>query len=350
MGKVGKHTETTQAIALVAAEHAKELDAESSKQRCAAEASRAEAAGRVEELRGKLVSLELPSQQLHRELEEAETTQRELLRQVGQLSQQIEMMRQRRAEQQRTEDALRTDLQRLEASVAATIATEDEAQHRTEAAQALATSVADLASGLAAQREEPDDQKFRIEEVSAGSSRADALATELVKRETKGLEILATTADACINVAEERERSRIAMAELGVPASTLESDVVGEAEIAQSLEQVLAEFQRCSKRIETLCTHFDREMDGSAVAVDGITVLKERLKECEEKRIRLATLAALEEDEEDAVLVDETLVPAEVVTKAHAVEDDPFLLEPINLPVAPTVEPAASLSAAEAPP
>jgi len=247
----------TASIALVARERARELEESAAKQRSASEESRGNLRTQESDVRAQLGSVQPVLQQIDREIEEAEMTQHELLQTAERLSKQIEGLRQRRAEQVRLEDTLRTELQRVESTFAATIVAEDEAHNRTEGARALAATVAELASGrVDPQAEGGSPCKARLEATAERSSEMAASgAFSLAEAEVGRLQLLLRTVTMCTEVAEERQRSRKAMVELGVPTTTLESDVVGEAEISQSLSGALAEADRCHADVEELCRH-----------------------------------------------------------------------------------------------
>jgi hypothetical protein len=137
------------AIVVSANERMAALDAETVAQRVAAKELRHDLGGRAESLQGQLSEVDPAAAQIQREIEEAETMQRELLRQVGQLSERLQELRRRRAEGQKQEERLNAELHKVEDLFAAKLAAEDLARQQIESARALATAVADLASGYA---------------------------------------------------------------------------------------------------------------------------------------------------------------------------------------------------------
>lgn len=296
-------TEAASAVATAAAERAANLDAEASGRRDATALLRTDLGKQVQDLRDQLQGLAPTTQQTQREIEEAETTQRELLRQVGQLSERLDELRRRRADCLQKEDKVRNEIHKLESNIVSRLSSEDESCQKTEAARALSATVVDLASTLSSHEPGEDKpQRSRILSLKARAENSKKLAEEsaimLGEQEIKRLQHVARVVDMCAEVAEERERSREAMEQLGVPSATLESDVVGEAEIVQSLHDALAELDSCRGDIEALCMSLQNgDVQHSASSASDTessiaTTLREHLETCEERRSRVAKLLA----------------------------------------------------------
>merc|ERR1712008_194482 len=139
---------------------------------------------------------------------------------------------------------------------AVTMAAEDAAQDRTERVRALAATVSELAEGL---KKEPTGCMQREGRLETSTQRSVAKAGKathaLAEQEQSRLRLLLRTIKICVMLAEERQQSRKAMEELGVPAATLESDIVGEAEISEALLGTLAEVDRCRVELGKLVSH-----------------------------------------------------------------------------------------------
>jgi len=313
-------------FAELASGYAAELDARALKQRSLTQDMRVEWGARLDDLKEQLASMAPATQQIQREIEEAETTHRELLRQVGQLSEKLEVLRRRKADAETRGCQLRSEVQRVESTFATKVSSEDEDQWRTQCARALAVTVGDLASelvrgevdvvpdsveasmgdscdrecGTTVQEVPPFTDSFaRTLAVDADRSRvvAAAAAFELAEREAVRLRAAAHAAELCAAVAEDRVRSREVMEQMGVPVMTLESDVVGEAEIAQSIRDALTELDRCRPDVETLVAEL---VEGAATAGSQValprarslaSMLSEGIEACTVQRKRLTALA-----------------------------------------------------------
>merc|ERR1712008_159225 len=139
---------------------------------------------------------------------------------------------------------------------AVTMAAEDAAQDRTERVRALAATVSELAEGL---KKEPTGCTQREGRLETSTQRIVAKAGKtthaLAEQEQSRLRLLLRTINLCVMVAEDRQQSRKAMEELGIPTATLESDIVGEAEISEALLGTLAEVDRCRVDLGKLVSH-----------------------------------------------------------------------------------------------
>lgn len=307
---VHQRTEAAAAVASVAAERVVVLDAEARKLHFSTEELKKSLSLQAEDLKSQLSASEPTVQQLEREIEEVELTQRELLRQVGQLSEKLEVLRKRREEHIKLEDGLHAELRQLDSICTAKISAEDQVHCRTEGARALAVTVVDLANSLASPGK-ADAAAAQARSAAAASiaedaercrQRSEASALDLASREVARLRLVSRAVDVCIEVAEERERSREAMEKLGVPVATLESDVVGEAEIEQSLQDALAEVTRGGHDSEelqqALRTCAERSAAGeegskdpvAAKALELAEALGTALEECASRRERLKAL------------------------------------------------------------
>ncbi|CAE7788054.1 unnamed protein product, partial [Symbiodinium microadriaticum] len=126
------------------------------------------------------------------ELEAAEEAHRELMRQLKQNKEHLDTLRKKRDEGRKQEEHLRSSLQRTEQRLANQLASEDAVRQRTEASQALAYAVADVAANLKAESQE---SLKPVEEASEGpqaritatrrrnAHRAAELTVELARRE-----------------------------------------------------------------------------------------------------------------------------------------------------------------------
>lgn len=311
------------AVSAVAAERASALEADSARQRNSFEGLRAELEKQVTESRAELDVLQPAGSELQREIEQSEMTQRELLRQVGQLAEKLDTLRKRKEEHGRQEEKVRGALQRADTLLVSKLEAEDDMLHRGEGARALAATVCDLANELAASRGEdsvdedsaqvaqgdPHVQRLLADATKSRDSSATA-AVKLAEHEALRLSMVLRVVDMCAEVVDERERSRAAMEDLGVPSTTLESDVVGEAEIAHALHGSLVEVDRYRTEVEALCRALEENAGGdpgsshSASADIGseessrqsqalVDTLRGRLAECVGRRARLIALAPL---------------------------------------------------------
>jgi len=261
----------TSTIAVGASDRAKELEIAAAKQRSISEETRGNLRKEEDTLRVQLDGLSPAAAQIERELEEAETTRGELMQQLDRVCKQIQGLRHQRDECSRQSEQLRGELQRVERTFAVTMAAEDAAQDRTEGARALASTVSELALGL---KKEPTgcvQREGRLETSAQRSAAKAGKATHaLAEQELSRLRLLLRTINLCVTVAEERQQSRKAMEELGVPISTLESDVVGEAEISEALLGTLAEVDRCRVDLRKLVGHLLKSSSPPGPATGGL--------------------------------------------------------------------------------
>lgn len=330
-----KRAGSAASVSAVAMERARALEADSAKQRQSFKELCAELGQRAADSRDQLSALEPVGAELQREFEQAETTKEELLRQVAQLTEKLDALCQNKAQHQREQDKARGELQRLDNLLVTNQAAEDEASRRAEDGGALAKAVGDLARKLAKSlsgdadgdgevqsseemrqnaltASEPEDLVARRLLAEAENSRELAWASAVALAEHEAMRLADTlrAADVCAEVIQEREKSRATMRELGVPSSTLESDTVGEAELAQAMRGSLEEVGRYGPEVEALCktleelTTASSTPDGEAVsgaAVEASSrrsqeladVLRQRLVACEDRRARLIVLAPL---------------------------------------------------------
>lgn len=339
-------------LADAASERATELESEAAAKRSNAEELSGELRRQLEVATSELDSLAPTARQVQQEIEDTERSQKELLLQVGQLSEKLDVLRTRRAEGAKREEALQGERKRCEDQLAARLLAEDEACQQTDSLQALVRTVVDLAVNLAAPAD-GDRRSVKFAETAEQSrALADDAALRLAEREVERLKIAASAVEMCAEVVEERERSRAAMEEAGVPLMTLESDVVGEAEIAQSFDTAIAEVDRCRADVEWLCRELTRAVGrpraGAAVAAEAASssacaaegseaasreraasagawaaTLRLCLEECDLRRARLVDLVP-QPEEEEAPSTASTTAGSE--GSAQPVEGDPFLL------------------------
>merc|ERR1712046_428642 len=118
--------------------------------------------GQASELRGQLVALTPASQSLSKQLEEAEMTQRELLRQVGALAERISSLKEQQAQQRLTEERVRAELSRTEAQLSEKLASEGQSQQHLDAERALTAAAAELAGSRADIMEAPDGRTAEL--------------------------------------------------------------------------------------------------------------------------------------------------------------------------------------------
>lgn len=328
--RVQERAEAAAAVASVAAERVVVLDAETGRLHKNTEELKRELGLQAQEFQAQLAALEPDTQQLQREIEEVELTQQELQRQVQQLTEKLATLRKRQIETLKQDEALRVELRKVDSTLNSKLAQEEQVHCRTESARALAATVVDLAGGLAA----PGKQDAQVrgamssanfaEEAEKSRKKAATAALALVEREVARLRLVARAVDVCVGVADERERSREALAKLGVSVATLESDVVGEAEIEQHLQAALGELERGQQDAETLCQEIasavargDDNSDGQlefdqadrARASELVQTLRTCLDECSTRRERIAELLPQGIDL-DAVMVEEEMAGA----------------------------------------
>jgi hypothetical protein len=129
-------------------------------------------------------------------------------------------------------------------------------------------------------------------------------ALALAEYEISRLNLAAQAVEVSASLADEREKSRQALEEAGVPAMTLESDIVGEAEIAQSLDRAMREMDHCKSDVEALCRALGRVASDNAPGdkpTDAETALRTRagellndlkqcIQRCDEQRKMVTTL------------------------------------------------------------
>eukprot|EP00927_Polykrikos_kofoidii_P026689 TRINITY_DN23740_c0_g1_i1.p1 TRINITY_DN23740_c0_g1~~TRINITY_DN23740_c0_g1_i1.p1 ORF type:complete len:884 (+),score=185.77 TRINITY_DN23740_c0_g1_i1:77-2728(+) len=269
-------------IAASALTRADALDAQATKQSTSTEEIRGELRDRSGELKNQLGILTPAISQLQRDIEETETTHRMLIQQIGQLVEKLEALKRQKDEAESRAEALRSDLRQVEGIFITKVSTDDEEHRRTQLARSMASAVAELAKGLAVgtigisgaetssaaiasadavaddTRGIPPggyhDVKARALAADSARSKAIAYATAvaLAEQEVERLTELSKTANHCAEVGEEREASRKAMEQLGVPTTTLESDLVGQAEIEHAVQDALTEIERNQSEVESL--------------------------------------------------------------------------------------------------
>lgn len=267
------HVKAANDVAVAAAAKAQQLGEDLANQTVESEDIKKDLQDRGAMLRGEMEALEPVMQQLEREIEQTETTHRELLRQVGQLSSDLEKLRARRAEAASKSDRFRLELGQVEGQFMVRATKDEDFSCKVAKSRALATAVSDIAktvaSGAAATTcgssssdtpgacASPDTEAevfplpFMVDAARCREA-SEAASLSLGEKEVQRLRLVARAAKVCADVAEDREKSREAMKKLGVPATTLESDVVGEAEIAQSIQDAIAEIDAMRPETEQL--------------------------------------------------------------------------------------------------
>eukprot|EP00929_Paragymnodinium_shiwhaense_P077349 TRINITY_DN39829_c0_g1_i2.p1 TRINITY_DN39829_c0_g1~~TRINITY_DN39829_c0_g1_i2.p1 ORF type:complete len:763 (-),score=232.65 TRINITY_DN39829_c0_g1_i2:25-2214(-) len=329
--------EAVAAVTAAAGERAALLSSEAEQQEDGALGVHAEERAKAEELKKLLCQGDSDLQEVDREIEAAEARHRELLRQACELSEQLDLMRRKKAETEGRQQVHKKDLQELDELRLSKAALFDEQHRRLQSMAVFAHKVATTlegeahgnGGGSASSASVPKDAAPRSDggeiptdvrdrgaiafAVDASQSRAMAAAAalELAEREGERLALVAEVARTCAEIAEERERSREAMEELGVPLTTLESDVIGEADIGQALHDAYVETSRCGSEAEALRRQLaeGKITGGSKAAASRALQLADELKKgleaCGEQRTRLAELLMIDgADAEDAAAED----------------------------------------------
>eukprot|EP00929_Paragymnodinium_shiwhaense_P075010 TRINITY_DN38362_c0_g1_i1.p1 TRINITY_DN38362_c0_g1~~TRINITY_DN38362_c0_g1_i1.p1 ORF type:complete len:817 (+),score=244.66 TRINITY_DN38362_c0_g1_i1:85-2535(+) len=280
-------------IAAAAKEREAELEVRLGDLEGASERRRRQMGEQAEELRGQLGGLDPGLLQLQKDIDDAEMTKKELLAQVKALEERIQGLRRRKSEVEEKRRSLGKDLSKVEADFATQASSEDEEQRRTQCARALAATVAALAARLSADTDGFTDEASvssannnagnevassastastpRSQSKSVNAASADDLAVraasiaaarrlDLARDEVARLQFVAKTASCVADEVEERARSRKTMQEMGVSSETLQSDVVGEAELRGAVQGALGETMRCQPEVEALL----RDLAGAA--------------------------------------------------------------------------------------
>mmetsp|Transcript_25956 Transcript_25956/g.56996 ORF Transcript_25956/g.56996 Transcript_25956/m.56996 type:complete len:791 (+) Transcript_25956:70-2442(+) len=128
-----------------------------------------------EELRSKIDKLDPAMREIQREIEDAEQTQKELLQQVGILSEKLEVLRQRLSEKQKVKAQLETTFHRAAEDEQCRKTAVGEANERAEQQRAMALTVANLATGQLsnpALREDEGSHASWLQEKASGCKKA----------------------------------------------------------------------------------------------------------------------------------------------------------------------------------
>jgi hypothetical protein len=345
--------ERAAAIAAAAAEHAAMLDSTAMQRQVESQDLRGTLRRQSSDFREELVAMSPVSKALEREIEQAEVAQRELQMQLKQMTEKLDALRHQRTGAKKKVEQLHSELSRVEGAFAEALAHEDDSVQESESRRALASAVAELALGIATVSSPSAPSK----RVSADQSRSDAALATLAESEVERLALIARTAEACLEVADERKRRNDTLAQWGVATESIESDVVGEAGIVLAAHGVLAEMGRCRDAVEFLrrqllelvdvveetgCSCCAEEVDptrlsGSQAQALAVSIA-EGLAVCDAARPKLDALIPQSETPTFASSPRRSGVPAAAfrggtstsTTPRGGQEVDPFLLEDLG--------------------
>ncbi|CAK9033727.1 Uncharacterized protein SCF082_LOCUS20622 [Durusdinium trenchii] len=275
---------------------------------------RAQLCSKSEGLKARLTDLSPELERLASEIETAEEVQRELMQQLKQNKEHLESLRKQRDEGRKEEEHLRHSLQRTEQRLASQLASEEVAKRRSEASQALAFAVADVAEQLKEEKEEKEKDMAEAPKLGLTLQRnqqqRNQLLTVLTKGEVERARKAAEVAKEALPLAQA-----FAAKQGGSPKEEAESPRKG-AEDAENSEQDsreqahLQELRQSIKELKSLSSEqILSRLEDAALADDAgceqslgplVAEIRDSLESCREALITLEALGLPEEMEKDS--------------------------------------------------